>query len=193
MESVYFYDDVEKLFWVFDAKSEEEKQEIYKMMYSLEIMQSEPEDVKQAYYDIYGIQWNEEVSGDVFNKVKRPILKTVTKQFYTNLAEAMIREDVSKHDVLFLVNLYESTMNQHLRLDDKKYNGYNAEFTEWYKGCREAFFACFSNLTLEEYAEYVAGDETSTVNATMEWLPAEKKALLFEKYEAHQCKYKMQK
>lgn len=25
MESVYFYDDVEKLFWAFDAKSEEEK------------------------------------------------------------------------------------------------------------------------------------------------------------------------
>lgn len=191
MESIYFYDDVENLFRVFDAKTEEEKREIYQLMYSLEIMQEEPEDVKQAYYDIYGIEWTEEVSGEVFNKVKRPILKTVTKQFYTNLADAIAREEVSKNDVLFLVNLYESTMNQHLHLDNKDYNGYNAEFVEWYKACRADFFASFENLTLEEYAGYIAGDGESTVNATMKWLPTAKKEFLAEKYEAHQCKYKM--
>lgn len=192
MESIYFYDDVENLFWAFDAKSEEEKREIYQLMYSLEIMQEEPEDVKQAYYDIYGIEWTEEVSGEVFNKVKRPILKTVTKQFYTNLADAIVRQEVSKNDVLFLVNLYESTMNQHLHFDNKDYNGYNAEFVEWYKACRADFFASFENLTLEEYAGYIAGDGESTVNATMKWLPTAKKEFLAEKYEAHQCKYKMQ-
>jgi len=192
IETLYFHNDAKMLFDVFDAHTEEEKQELYKMLYALEIMQSEPVDVKDAFYEIYGIEWTEEVSGDVFNKVKRPIIQTVTKQFYTNLADAVMSHEVSKNDVLFLVNMYESTINQHLKLDNAKYDDYNAEFVEWYKDCRKAFFEAFENVTEEEYAAFSALDDLKQISASVNWLAKEKQQLLFEKCEAHECKYKLQ-
>ncbi len=191
IESLYFYDDVDKLFYAFDAETEEEKQEVYKMIYSLELMQMEPQDLIEAYENIYHTEWTEEVSGDVFNKVKRPILKTITKKFFDNLAEVIMTEQVTKNDLMFLLNLYESTMNQHLLLDNAKYNQYNAEFVAWYKEYRKMLFDAFENLTLAEYQEHVAGDGVNSIYASFEWMSPEKKGLLVEKYAANQCKYKL--
>ena len=189
LETLYFFDDADALFALFDADTEEEKEELYNMLYALEIMQSEPVDVKDAYYEIYGIEWTEEVSGDVFNKVKRPIIQYATKQFYTNLAEAVKKHEVTKNDVLFMVNMYESTINQHLKLDNAKYDTYNAEFVKWYKDCRKAFLESFENVTEEEYAEFFALDDLGQINASLNWLAKEKTELLFEKCEAHGCKF----
>lgn len=189
IESLYFYDDVDKLFYAFDAETEEEKQEVYKMIYSLELMQMEPEDLTDAYEKFYGVAWTEEVSGDVFNKVKRPILKTVTKKFFDNLADVIMTEEISKNDLLFLMNLYESTINQHLHLDNAKYDQYNEEFISWYKEYRKMLFGAFENLSLGEYMAYVAGDGESLINATLSWVPKDKMELLMEKYSVHTCKY----
>ncbi len=191
IESLYFYDDADKLFYALDAETEEEKQEAYKLIYSLELMQMEPQDLTEAYERIYGIEWTEEESGDVFNKIKRPILKTITKKFFDNLAEVIMTKEITKNDLMFLLNLYESTMNQHLHLDNAEYNQYNAEFVTWYREYRKMLFDTFENLSLAEYREYVAGDGVNAINATMEWVSSEKKELLVEKYVAHQCKYKM--
>lgn len=191
MEIIYFFHDPELLYFAFDAVTETEKEEVYKMIYALNIMQAEPEGVKQAFYDHYGTEWTDDVRDDVFNKIKRPILKTITKTFYSNLAEVILKEDISRNDVLFLLNLYESTINQHLHLDNKKYDGYNAEFTEWYKTCRTAFFDTLENVGSEDYVSYTAGGEENVLNATMKWYAEEKKALLFEKYEATGCGYKV--
>lgn len=189
IESLYFYDDLDKLFVAFDAQTEEEKQEVYKAIYSLELMQMEPADITEAYEKFYGVTWTEEVSGDVFNKVKRPILKTVTKKFFDNLADAIMTKEISKNDLLFLMNLYESTMNQHLRLEDAKYDQYNEEFVIWYKQYREMLFDALENLSLEEYMTYVVGEGESAINATLAWVPKEKQKLLLEKYEDNTCRY----
>lgn len=191
IESVYFYDDADKLFWALDANTEQEKQEAYKLIYSLEIMQTAPEDIIEAYYSIYGVEWTEEVSGEVFNQIKRPIIMTVTKKFFGNLADVVKAKSATKNDVMFLMNLYESTINQHIHLDDKKYDQYNAEFVVWYKEYRNKLFDAFENLSLEEYLCYVPGDGVSTINATLNWIPAEKMELLQEKYVANQCGYRV--
>ena len=102
-----------------------------------------------------------------------------------------MKNKVSKNDALFLLNLYESTMNQHLHFDNQKYDEYNKDFVEWYRDCRAEFFASFENLTLDDYAAYAAGDGSNTINATLKWFPKEKAELLKEKYEVHKCMYKM--
>jgi len=191
METIYFFSDAERLYSAFNAVTEEEKQEIYQLVYALNIMQTEPEGVKQSFYENYGTEWTDEVRDDVFNKIKRPILKTVTKTFYTNLADVFLTETVSKNDVLFLVNLYESTMNRHLHLDDKKYDGYNEEFLTWYKECRTVFFDAFDNISSADYEAYTASVEENVLNADMKWYAQEKKALLFEEYKANACKFKV--
>ncbi len=76
-------------FDLFGCENDKEREEIYHLMYALEIMQMQPDDVKTAYKDIYGIEWSDTVEDDVVNKVKRPVVMTLTKNFYRDLAEAV--------------------------------------------------------------------------------------------------------
>lgn len=192
VETLYFYSDLDKLFSLFGAETDEQKQEIYKMIYSLEIMQMEPADVKEAYKNIYGTDWTDDVRDDLNNKVKRPIVQTLTKTFLQNLVDAIQNNSVSKNDFMFLLNLYESTINYHLRLNMTEYDAYNAEFGKWYRSVREALFACIENITLAEYSQYIASDGVSSINAGMEWIDREKQTFLIEKFESNKCDYKFE-
>lgn len=189
LETLYFYGDADNLFHLFDADTEAEKQEIYKMIYSLEIMQVQPEDIKEAYYRNYGVEWTDEIRDDVNNKLKRPIVETITKIFFSNLVNAVINCEVPKNDVLFLLNLYESTINYHLRLDNSEYDTYNSEFNEWYRAIQHSFFDSLENLSLEEYEAYVASISSGTINASMKWLDDDKKEFLIEKFESNTNMY----
>lgn len=190
VETLYFYSDLDKLFSLFGAETDEQKQEIYKMIYSLEMMQMEPADVKEAYKNIYGTEWSDDIRDDLNNKVKRPIVQTLTKVFLLNLADAISSNALSKNDFLFLMNLYESTINYHLRLNMSEYDSYNRDFVEWYRSVRNDLFACLENVSNEEYSQYAASDGVSTINAGVKWLTREKQQFLIEKFESNKCDYK---
>ena len=190
VETLYFYNDLNKLFSLFGATTDEQKQELYKMIYSLEIMQMEPEDVKEAYGRIYGQEWTDEIRDEVNNRVKRPVVQTLTKVFFANLADAICNNNLSKNDFFFLLNLYESTINQHLRLNMSKYDRYNADFVIWYGSVREELFACVKNVSSEEYGQYAASDDSSKIFAGMMWLDQDKRDFLVSKFEENKCDYK---
>lgn len=190
LETLNFYGDPEKLFALFDADTEAEKREIYQMIYSLEIMQTEPEDVKKAYRKYYDTEWTDEVRDDVNLKVKRPILQTVTKIFFANLTSAVRNHSVTKNDVMFLLYLFENTLCGHLKLNNAEYDAYNVGIREWYGTIREGLFACFENLTGEEYSAYSAVAGENKLNAGMNWLAQDKKEFLIEKFELESFNYK---
>ena len=190
MEQLSTQGDPEELMALFGAETAEEKKEIYRMIYALEIMQTEPMGVRDAYESLYGQAWSSEIRDDLSNKIKRPIVQTLTKCFFKNLAQTMQTTDISKNDVLFLLNLYESTVNSHLRLDKAGYDDYNRSFAVWYAQVQDAFFACMDNVSQSEYMDYAASDGKSEINAVMNWLTSEKKALLIEKFESNLCAYK---
>lgn len=190
VETLYFYNDLGKLFSLFDAETDEQKQEIYQMIYSLEIMQMEPADVKEAYQRIYGQEWTNEVRDDLNNRVKRPIVQTLTKVFFVKLADAICNNNLSKNDFLFLLNLYESTINYHLRLDKSEYDQYNADFIVWYESVRNDLFACIENVSADDYEQYSASDGTAKIFAGMKWLDQEKRDFLIAKFESNKCDYK---
>ena len=190
VETICFYPDVEKLFSLFNANTEEEKQEVYHMIYSLEMMQNEPNDVKQAYKANYGTEWSDEIRDDLNNKVKRPIVITLTKNFYINLTNVIAENEVSVNDILFLMNLFDSTIDYHLRLGLSEYDSYNAEFKVWYKSVQTEFMALFENITIEDYKEYNAKLNETTINAKLGWLDSNKRKFLVEKFEDNVCEYK---
>lgn len=191
VETISFYNDLDRLFKPFDAKSEEEKKEIYQMIYALEIMQMEPSDVKEAYQQIYGVEWNDKIRDDINNKLKRPIVQTLTKRFYYNLADAIMNNSLTKNDVLFLLNLFESTINYHLLLNNSNHDHYNQEFAEWYSTVQSVFFDTLENVSLEDYENYQAYDQnTKTICAGMQWLNEAKQTFLIEKFEDNLCDYK---
>lgn len=190
VETICFYNDLDKLFDSFDAKTKEEKQEIYHMIYALEIIQMIPTDVKEAYAKIYSKEYTAE-EADVFNnKVKRSVVKTLTKRFYNNLATALMEQSVTQNDVLFLLNLFESTINYHILFESQNHKAYNAEFERWYCVVQSNFFDCITNISLEDYKAYQSYDDTKTICASMKWLEQAKCDFLIEKFEDHLCDYK---
>jgi len=190
VETLYFYSDLDRLFTLFGATTEEEKQEIYQMIYALEIMQSEPGDVKEAYKKHYGTEWSDQIRDEVNNTVKRPIVQTLTKCFLNHLAEAIRSNSISKNDFLFLLNLYESTINYHLRLDNENHDQYNGEFVAWYGSLQSALFASLENVTAEDYEQYVSDDGAAVIHAGMNWLDEQKQSFLISRFEANRCEYK---
>ena len=190
VETLYFYDDLDRLFALFGAATDEQKQEIYRMIYALEIMQSEPTDVKSAYQKHYGTEWSDQIRDQLNNDVKRPIVQTLTKCFYSNLAESCLQQDLSKNDLLFLLNLYDTTINYHLRLNVSNHDAYNADFAVWYSTLQNDLFSCFENVSPDDYQNYVADAGQNKINAHLSWLDAEKKAFLIAKFETEKCSYK---
>lgn len=190
IETICFYPDVDKIFSLFNANTEAEKYEIYQMIYALEMMQNEPNDVKDAYKKYYGTEWTDEIRDDLNNKVRRPIVMTLTKTFYINLSNVITKNKVSKNDVLFLMNLFDSTINYHLRFDQPDYDSYNAEFVTWYKTVQSKFLGLFDNISIDDYKSYNAKSNDTTINASMKWFDDNKKEFLVEKFEDHFCDFK---
>lgn len=190
IETINFYNDLSKLFDAFDAKTEEEKKEIYHMIYSLEIMQMLPQGVKDSYAKIYGEEYTDEVRDRINNEVKRPIVKTITKRFYNNLVNALMSQNLTKNDVLFLLNLFESTIDKHILFESEEHKEYNVEFKEWYSEVQNNFWNCLTNLSVNDYGAYQSYDDTKTVHASMTWLDETKRTFLLEKFEDNMCDYK---
>lgn len=182
-ETINFYSDIQRLFDLFGCETERDKEEVYHLIYGLEMMQIQPDDVKAAYKENYGVEFDDSVAADFNNKIKRPIVKTLTKNFYRNLARTLTDESVSKNDLLFLINLYECAINGHLNLNKSDYDNYNIEFEKWYGQLRKDFFECLSNVSEADYFSYNAEKSETTLNASLSWLDADKQRFLSDKYE----------
>ena len=183
-ETINFYCDPQMLFDLFGCETEQDKEEIYHLIYGLEMMHTQSEDVKEVYKERYGAELVDAVAADFNNTIKRPIVKTITKNFYRNLAQTVATETVTKNDLLFLLNIFDSTINCHLCFDRPKQDDYNAAFAEWYQQTQNAFFDCFPNVSMDDYTDYAAVKDDTLLNAGMQWLASDKQAFLADKYEA---------
>ena len=183
-ETINFYCDPQMLFDLFGCETEQDKEEIYHLIYGLEMMQMQPEDVKKAYKEKYGAELAGSVADDFNNRIKRPIIKTLTKSFYRTLAQTVINETVTKNDLLFLLNIFESTINYHVCFDRPEQDDYNAALAEWYQQTQNAFFDCLLNVGRDDYAGYAAEKNSTLLNADMQWLESNKQVFLTDKYEA---------
>lgn len=182
-ETVNFYCDPDMLFDLFDCETEQDKEEIYHLIYGLEMMQMQPEDVKKAYKENYGIELSGSVADEFNNTIKRPIIKTLTKSFYRTIAQTLADETLTKNDLLFLLNIFDSTVNYHVCFDQQEKDIYNEELAEWYRQTRNEFFDCILNVGIDDYVAYQAESDGALINAGMQWLAPDKQAFLTDKYE----------
>ena len=65
-----------------------------------------------------------------------------------------------------------------------------SEFIEWYKTVQSEFLGLFDNISMDDYKNYNAKLNDTTVNAGMKWLNDDKKEFLIEKFEDHLCDFK---
>lgn len=171
-----------EIFEIFGARTEAEKKEIIKLMYSIDYIQIEREDLENEYNRRTGTEI--ESSLQVKYEMKKSICTTLAKYFYRNLAERINSDNVTLEDVFYLINVFEADLNTHILYDESFNEAIREEnkyFLNEYITIQDSFFNTLAkNNNIEEselinlFNEYcmVIKDANGTYsrNTSLEWL-----------------------
>lgn len=188
METLCFYSDVDLLFDTFGCETPAQREEIIKLMITTNILQMQPTEFFEIYKEATGIDLNE--NEDALNNfrysLKPSICITLAKEFYENLTLFLLENSMTANDLFFILNLFESHLNQHLRYDDESKSEINASFISGYNVMRKALFEALTidnpQLDFEEfYQDYQIFTEDGKINADLSILPDDKRNFLLER------------
>lgn len=138
VELLNFSADVEEIFKMFDIKTEEERIEFIKMMYTIEVLQMDPEEFKEAYEEkrketLVRGEDDAVLESNVFAiSLKDDAILSMTKLFYRNLARQVARGNTTLEDVYYLMRVWEGKIGYHTACE---IYFYNASFGKLYKDC----------------------------------------------------------
>lgn len=188
METLCFYSDTDLLFDAFGCENQSEREEILKLMITTNILQMQPSQFYEAYYDVTGIKLDEddETLDEFSYSLKPSICTTLAKEFYENLVTLLSENQVTVNDLFFVLNLFESHLNQHLRYTDESKAQINKPFINAYKAMRSALFEALeadnNQKNFEElYKNYSIMTEDGKLNAGLSFLPDDKINFLLER------------
>lgn len=159
IEKICFQKDLEKFFEIFDVTTEEEKKELIKMMYNIEIIQESKDDFYDWYNEAYNTDLSNESSGEqsVLNlTLKEDALMTLTKLFYRNLARQINLGDATLQDVYYLMRLYESDLCNHFSNNTVGYMEFFSGFYDIYVEIQNEFL----NIIADE--NYLSADKLTS-------------------------------
>ena len=189
METICFYDDPQLLFDAFGCETEAQRDELIKMMITLQVLQIQPKSFHIAYTEQTGVDLlaDEEAMNRFSYMLKPAICITLAKEFYENLLPFLQEQQLTCNDLFFLLNLFEGHVNQHLLYTREDRLEVNQPFLDAYTAMRAALFSALEqdNPGLElaaMYAQYdmgASGDQL--LNADLAMLPETKRAFLAER------------
>lgn len=133
LEKLSIQNDIDAVFDAFGCKTEEEKMELLKVFFSINIIQQQPEDFMTLYEEqVLGHEMTEEELIQLQIELKTGICQYLTKQFYANLSTRIAGERIELEDIFKLVSTLESTLNTHLKYTmDERYGTYEIFFDEY--------------------------------------------------------------
>ncbi len=185
MDTLCFYDDPQLLFQAFGCESQQEQDEVLKLMITTNVLQSQPDSFFQAYKAAYGTDPRDtEESLDAFSYSLKPdICITLAKTFYKNLVSFLTEAPASCNDVFFLLSLFEAHLNQHLRYADTDRLAVNQPFLDSYRAMRDALLQILAAENpdvdvMALYGKYSILGEDQLLNAGLSRLPEEKREFL---------------
>ena len=189
LDLLCFYEDPELFFTAFGAVDEAEREELIKMMVTLQILQIQPNAFHAMYKEKTGVDLkaDEDAMNRFSYSLKPGICTTLAKEFYFNLASFLQENSLSRGDLFCLLALFEGHLNQHLNFADESKREINKPFFDAYEGMRSALFDLLEkeNGGADFHALYAAYDLTEggaeTLNATLSSLPEEKREFLLER------------
>lgn len=186
---ISFYNDPNRLFELFNAKSKEEITEIANLMEAIQIIQYVPDEFKSAYKNKYGIDLSDEdEESRVRYSLKPAICLTFSKAFYQSLTKAITENNMTENDIYFLIRIFEAAMDYHTTYSNEERYEINKLFLEKYKMIRSAFFKFLQKNGLEinesTYEVYeMFTDDNTVINASFLQLEKNKKEFLLERTE----------
>lgn len=191
-EKLCFQRDLNKLFEQLGAVTDEEKREIIKMMFSIEILQESDTEFYDWYEDKYGVDLSISSNGDETNlrlTVKEDAMLTLTKIFYKKLARQVNSGEASIQDVYYLMRLWEADINRHFSNDTVGYMMFFHDFYDTYIDLQNEFLniiADENSLSFDDlknnFESYSMNTSSKTPNCDLKFLSAEGKNYITKDY-----------
>ena len=177
VEETTLSNNLDALYKVFNAKTEDQKKEVINLMFSLDIIETDTEDFVNAV--------NPNMTDDELVLIKRnlkgSVCETLTKMFYKNLATMVKENKMPLEDVFYLITIFEADVDSHIVYGDiDKYNACESFFKN-YMEIQTEFFEYLSsskNYTNEQienmFDEYGIVRENGDKNFNLSYLPKAK-------------------
>ncbi len=188
-ETISFYDDINKLFELFDCKTKADEYEIINMMIAINIVQMKPDEFLKIYSAKNGVDTTDNaVIDDLNNSLKPAIYLVLTKNFYKNLAKVLNKNrEITLNDLCFIISLFEASMDNHLRYKKSELENYNKVFINEYRLMREQLFRGIKSSCgvdaetyYKSYSVYT-DSKNKKVNASIKWNIDEKNSFYLER------------
>ena len=189
MEDTTLSLDSNKIYEVLGAKTEEEKREVIKMLYSIDYIQSNRVDFNNVYNSNNPGHDAENDRKEIVREMKQGICITLTKYFYRNLAERVANSDVSLQDIYYLINVFEEDLSSHTDYDSAEKFTFNREFMSYYIGVQDEFFNMIADENMDfndvvngfkEYSMALSTNNGLVRNCELSWLNDKEKNFLNE-------------
>ena len=146
LEQISVQNDVSKLFEAFNCNTEEDKMELLKVLYAINIIQVEPDDFMSLYEkEILGHEMSDEELVQLKIELKVGLSKYFSRTFYDNLISKMSSQSVKLEDVFELISTLESTLSTHILYTDESRYDTIKPFLDYYQNIQSAFFQVLAN------------------------------------------------
>lgn len=178
VEETTLSNSLDNLYKVFGAETESQKKEIIKLMFSLDIIETDTEDFINA----VNPNMTDQELVSIKRNLKGSVCETLAKIFYKNLATLVKEENMPLEDVFYLITIFEADVDSHIVYgDEEKYKACE-NFFENYMAIQGEFFNYLSsskNYTQEEiekmFDEYGLVKSDGNKNFNLSYMSDEKK------------------
>ena len=130
--------DSQNIFDLLGAQTSDEKEEIIRMLYSIDYLQNNRDDLEEMLKED-GITADAETRISIKKDMKNSICLTFAKIFYRNLADLAYSGSVSMQDIFYLINAFEEDVSYHTTYDEE--TPLYRSFIESYSDLQDRFFA----------------------------------------------------
>jgi hypothetical protein len=184
-EKICFQPDLEKFFEQLDATTDEEKQELIKMMYSIEILQEQDDEFYDWYESEYGVDLSIDSNGEetfLCLTLKEDALLTMTKIFYRNLAQQVNTGNATLQDVYYLMRVWEADLDRHFSNYTVGYMEFFHNFYDTYVSLQDEFLQLLAqengldfDAVVDDFENYSMNTKTKSPSCDLAFLNSDSK------------------
>lgn len=188
IENYSLYKDPNKFFEMFSNNAINDKDEIIKLMFAIELMQAGDSSFEAKYSNKYGVKLEGNDLTIFRYELKSSICQKLTDIFYSNLATQISNKKIPLKDVFFLIKLFEQDINNHMVYTNSQYKEQYVSFMEHYIEVQDLFFNCLANslnLSINDvkdlFENHTLFKPDETYNCDLSWCTSKQKNYLLER------------
>lgn len=136
--------DMDVLYDYFNADTVEKQKEVVEMMYSYNIIYTGAKEFENKYKSKKGNIGLKELN-EYRDELKGSIASSLTKVFYSNLANKITKEGMNTEDIYFLMRIYETEMCRFTDYDNTYKQEQTKTFMNNYSNVQNEFFGLLAN------------------------------------------------